>query len=659
MTNFSINFCAVLKRFCPLQTRLSKVLWAPLSWALILFFISPVSSFSQSNYIQLDMVPDVKSRFSAGCSSVQELASLGQHRGIDVLIFGDHNKRSLEYGFSPLEKIFKKKEGRSSVLASGINVYLAEISGNDKSFKKTLLIPSVESAPFYYWTGSLLEENLVANNWGKHLWVVGLENPEDFEAIPTLNSAFSKRYVSQFQGGFLFFGALFFVSLILVFLYRKRFPVITFLALIVTSLFFLNNHPFVSSPYNQYDGDRGVEPYQEVIDYVVSKGGMVFWNHVETGSQGRLGDLAFKTPPHPEDLLLTKNYSGFQAVNDTPISATEPGKEWDQVLLQYIRGERYKPVWGYGANDFHCEEQDGHKLGSVRTVVLVKEKNQTEVLDAMRTGRMYGVRKADGKGRLSLDDFRIVDRATGRSVIMGQELESSDYPDIKVKISSNFKSAEKIRFTLIRNGKVVKRELASLPYVLNWRDQAVARAGKVYYRLAAETRSGNMIVSNPVFVKFKGPSAQVASLTQNPLPISWDEKKFRFPEPVAPKKPRVRAPEAFSIPERKSFDVLKAAFPDLEEPEILKTPPVTQEPEFPFVLPGNRAIRQRFVSSLINGLSLKEGPGVNFAVQEKAYKGEKLLVVSQTDIFSDNKPWLQVEKDGNIFFVWEGFVQPE
>jgi len=277
----------------------------------------------------------------------------------------------------------------------------------------------------------------------------------------------------------------------------------------------------------------------------------------------------------------------------------------------------------------------------------------------MRTGRMYGVRKADGKERLSLDDFRIVDRATGRSVIMGQELESSDYPDIKVKISSNFKSAEKVRFTLIRNGKVVKREFASLPYVLTWRDQAVARAGKVYYRLAAETRSGNMIVSNPVFVKFKKPLAQVASLTKKPLPKSWDEKKFRFPEPVAPKKPRVRAPEVFSIPERKSFDVLKAAFPDLEEPDILKTPLVIQEPEVPFVTPGKKAVRQKFVSSLIHGLSLKEGPGVNFAVQEKADKGEKLLVISQTDIFSANKPWLQVEKDGNIFFVWEGFVQPE
>lgn len=658
MMNFSRNFSAALKNFRPLQTGLRKALLAPTLWVLILFFISPFSSFAQSNYIHLDMVPDVKTRFSAGCSSVQELASLGQHRGIDVLIFGDHNKHSLEYGFSPLERIFKKKEERSSVLASGVNTYLAEISGNDKIFKNTLLIPSVESAPFYYWTGSYFDEDLAAHNWGKHLWIVGLENPEDFEAIPTLNSSFSKRYVTQFQGRFLFFGALFFVSLIMVFLYRKRFPVITFLALIVTSLFFLNNHPFVSSAYNQYDGDRGAAPYQEVIDYVIGKGGMVFWNHVETGSQGRLGDLAFETPPHPEDLLLTKNYSGFQAVNDTPITAAEPGKEWDQVLLQYIRGDRYKPVWGYGANDFHCEEQDGHKLGSVRTVVLVKEKNQKEVLDAMRTGRMYGVRKADRKGRLSLDDFRIMDRASGKSVIMGQELPSSDYPDIKVRISSNFERDEKIRFTLIRNGKVVKREFASLPYELNWRDRTVARTGKVYYRLAAETRSGNLIVSNPVFVKFNGPAAQVASLAQKALPKSWDEKKFRFPEPVAPKEPRVKAPKASSIPEPQSFEILKAAFPDLEEPEILKNPPVIKEPELPYVRPGG-AVRQRFVSSLINGLSLKEGPGVNFAVQEKVFKGEKLLVVKQTNIFSDNKPWLEVEKDGNIFFVWEGFVQPE
>lgn len=624
----------------------------PIWLTLTVLLIFPASSPAQSGYFQLDMVPDVKTRFSDGCSSVKELASLGQHRGIDVLIFGDHNKNSLEYGFSPFEKIIKMKEERSSVLTSGINTYLSEISTTNSAFKNTLLVSSVESAPFYYWTGSLSEGNLVARDWGKHLWIVGLNNSEDFEAIPTLNSVFSKRYVSQFQGTFLVYGTLFFVSLIAVFLYRKRFPKSTALALGIAFLLFFNNHPFVSSPYNQYDGDQGVEPWQEVIDYVASKGGMAFWNHLETGLTEKRGSLGSETLPHPEDLLLTKNYSGFQAVNDTHISATDPGKEWDQVLLQYVNGERYKPAWGYGANDFHCEEQDGHKLGSVRTIVLVKEKSQPAVLDAMRTGRMYGLR-SEGKGRLALDEFSVRDKVTGKSVTLGQEIESSDHPEITVTISSTQKSNKTVRLTLIRNGRVVKEVTGELPYTMAWTDNTVARVGKVYYRLLAESGTSDMILSNPIFVRFQGASAQVAMHSQESLPKSWDEKKFKFPEPTAPKKPVVRAPVVL---EKKSMDVLKVAFPDLEEPDILKTPP---DPEYPLVRPGGNTSKQRFVSSLINGLSLKEGPGVSFQAQDQANKGEKLLVVRKTEIFTDQKPWLEVEKDGNVFFVWEGFVQPE
>ncbi len=57
----------------------------------------------------MDAVADIKTRFSAGCSSVQELANLARHRRIDVVIFSDNDRRALEYGILPFEKIFKKK----------------------------------------------------------------------------------------------------------------------------------------------------------------------------------------------------------------------------------------------------------------------------------------------------------------------------------------------------------------------------------------------------------------------------------------------------------------------------------------------------------------------------------------------------------------------
>ena len=61
-----------------------------------------------AGYVQLDAVADIKTRFSAGCSTVQELANLARHRGIDVVIYSDNDRRSLEYGIVPFEGIFKK-----------------------------------------------------------------------------------------------------------------------------------------------------------------------------------------------------------------------------------------------------------------------------------------------------------------------------------------------------------------------------------------------------------------------------------------------------------------------------------------------------------------------------------------------------------------------
>ena len=84
---------------------------------------------------------------------------------------------------------------------------------------------------------------------------------------------------------------------------------------VLSGLLAANNHPFKSSRFDAYHGDPGIEPYQEVIDYAQSKNAMVFWNHLEsTNHVGKEGAMAFKTLPHPEDLILSKGFTGFQAV---------------------------------------------------------------------------------------------------------------------------------------------------------------------------------------------------------------------------------------------------------------------------------------------------------------------------------------------------------
>ena len=50
---------------------------AGLSVLVLLKIMNPLQAYAK--YIQLDAVADVKTRFSSGCSSVQELANISQH----------------------------------------------------------------------------------------------------------------------------------------------------------------------------------------------------------------------------------------------------------------------------------------------------------------------------------------------------------------------------------------------------------------------------------------------------------------------------------------------------------------------------------------------------------------------------------------------------
>ncbi len=451
-------------------------------------------------YIQVDGVADIKSNFSEGCSSITDIANQAERQKIDVVLFGDFARNSIEFGIKPFERIFKNITQGSSVLDRGVGGYLSEIKDNDRQFERTLLIPGVETIPFYFWTGSNYDKNLTAHNWDKHLLVFGMDSAEDYEQLPLPNSNFSKKYTHELLNNFIVMGFIFTVMVGAV--YKGLFRKITVPLMLLFALLTLNNHPFQSSPFDSYNGDYGVEPYQNLIDFATSKGALVFWNHMETTSGiSQKGTTILETLPYPDDLLKTQNYTGFQAVGDKPISQTDPGQQWDQVLMEYLNGNREQPVWGFGSNDFLCENQEGDSLGSVRTIFLVRERNNDTVLDAMKKGRMYAVRQADAN-RLSLDEFVVGDQKAGNQVTMGEELVATDFPAINLKLRSVKGGNKTAQIQIIRNGVLVKEETVSLPSELTWRDVGIDRKEPVYYRVMATVSPQDHLVSNPIFVKF-------------------------------------------------------------------------------------------------------------------------------------------------------------
>jgi len=628
--------------------------------ALTFLFMSANIAFA--GFIQLDGIADVKTRFSRGCSTLRDVAEMARAKGIDTVIFGDQARDSLEYGVVPLERIIRKRNENASILTMGAPAYIAEVNDNDKQFEETILISGSEVAPFYYWTGSVLNGNLIANNPDKHLFIVGFDEPEIYEQLPILDSNFSKRYLAHYQN--YFYGYLiFFLLFLTIFLkgYKKK---LTRVFAGVMFLLALNNIPFKSSPFSQYKGDLGAEPYQELIDYVTSNGGLIFWNHMEAPNKiKQKGRVSYKTEPYPEDLVLTSGYTGFQSVADFPIMQIEPGNEWDNVLNKYLEGSRKKPVWGYGGNNYLCENGDT-KLGEIRTIFLVRQKSRDEILEAMASGRMYAVRQT-GDERISLDNFTLSDIISGQQATMGEELISNDFPELKIKVRMTSGTEKTVRLSVIRNGIEVKQEKVSLPYELTWRDVNLNKNnGPLFYRLKVEADSKNYLVSNPIFFRFDEEFGTQSELVSQNVTT----EKLSMVEPV---KPIVEEPQSPTTPvidplnEPTEGKVLPASIP-LEPENIMVsklTPPTLQQPTSPVVkmpaLPTSNAlfdIGNKSVIAKIDGVSLKNGPGPKFPEVGKLNKGDRLALIRRTKVNFNGKPWLLVDLGGRKAYVWSDLV---
>ncbi len=624
-------------------------------------------------YIQIDGVADIKTNFSEGCSSIQDIVNQAERQKIDVILFADYARNSMEFGIEPFERIFKNIISGPSVLNRGVGGYLSEIKENDRQFERTLLIPGVETIPFYFWTGSNYDKNLTAHNWDKHLLVFGMDAAQDFEQLPLPNSNFSKKYTHELLNNFIIIGFIFMVTVGAV--YKGYYRKITVPLMLFFALMTLNNHPFQSSPFDPYHGDQGMEPYQNLIDFATSKGALVFWNHMETDSGiNQKGTTVLETLPYPDDLLKTRNYTGFQAVGDNPIRQTDPGQQWDQVLMEYLNGKREHPVWGFGGNDYFCEEQKGDRLGSVRTIFLVRERNNDTVLDAMKNGRMYAVRQADAN-RLSLDEFVVEDQKAGNQVTMGQELVATDFPAIKLKLRSVQGGNKTAQIQIIRNGSLVKAETVSLPYELTWRDVGVDRKSPAYYRVKAQVSPEDHLVSNPIFVKFvDNIGVDVATApAPEPEPSPTPAENF-MKKPVVPMAPPVSQPEAPQVaslsgvpsPTPPALSMPTPSQPkQTPTPAPIPQPSMTEPPQVEMAMEESAPEKPPMAESppgknlmvMTNGVGLKKGPGTIFSNITKLRKGEEVRFVRRTNIEFNNRNWLVVKYKNRSGYIWEGVVK--
>jgi hypothetical protein len=414
--------------------------------------------------------------------------------------------------------VIKRTFTLPSVLEYGTGRFLREVEAVQARHPGVLLVPGVEVAPHYYWTGSLIRGNLTMHNSQKNLLVLGLQSAGDYDSLPVLGNPGSYRY--GWMSGLSLAPVLLLVPAVWLWRRpvlhetrigkttytvekRRRLPAIV-LGL-AALLLLLNARPFGQPVYSAYDDRLDYQPYQTFIDAVVERGGVVLWSMPEAidfnvYSFGPLGKVTIKTDRYPEALILTNRYTGFGGVYQDTRTVTRPGGVWDQLLGLYLTGQRAAPPFITGEIAFHGPGHDTLELNEVLTVLRVKDRTVAGVAEAIRTGRLYGVSQTRKDYGLRLDLFRVECENGTRSAESGEILDPEGAGDVAVRImvSATDQGRHPVAVRLVRSGEIISNLTGETPFDRRIMDATVPRGRWHSYRV--EVQGDGEILSNPVFL---------------------------------------------------------------------------------------------------------------------------------------------------------------
>jgi hypothetical protein len=460
----------------------------------------------------------IHSRASTGTLSIEELAERAERLGVEAIIFSDNLVLRFEYGLAPLRGVLRHTVRLPSVFEYGLERFLTEIREAQERHPRVLLIPGVEVAPHYYWTGSLLNGTLTMHNSQRNMLVLGLTRAEDYLALPVAGNPATRRYgwesVANLLPGFLFVPAAW------LWVYRRvppvprdvrspggtaryRGPAVMMAG--IAMLLLLNAWPFSQEAFSLYEDGLGYRPDQALIDTVAARGGIVVWSMPEARdynqfSVGPLGTVTVTTEPYPEALLSTTGYTGFGGVYQDNRKVPAPGGIWDQALTRFLTEQPTARPFAVGELAFHGPGHDRKELDQVLTILWVPERTQAGVLQALWEGRSYAIHQYRKDYGLRLEQFRVECQDGTCGADSGEVLHPRGPRDLVVRIavSATDHGTHPIKVTLVRSGQVVARVDSQTPFVTTVTDSAVRPGDWAAYRL--EVRGEAELLSNPVFV---------------------------------------------------------------------------------------------------------------------------------------------------------------
>ncbi len=467
-----------------------------LLWTLL----APSVPWDERGLITITGAADLRTIYSDGADSVKDLALRAKGLGLDSIIINDHLTYEIEYGIFPFQNLAKYKKTLSSLKVNGLENYFQAVKETQKEIPEVIIIPGIEVSPLYWWSGSFLNNTITAHDWEFHLGILGLEDPDVIRNIPAVHNEFTTPPTRERNIRFYILTLALLFSFLCMIRYRRSRWVGLFVLL--NLLLVVNYFPANGPEMDIYREPDGVNPSQEVIDYVKDHGGISVWHHMEAlDGITTKANIKFHTPAHPEDILKTEGFTGFQGVYEDRITITDPGKQWDKALMEYTKGTREKPIWAFGGLDYHQAQStpNAPHLRDIKHIYWVEKKSKPEIMKAMRIGRFYSVRQ--GKDyHLLLDRFSLTGLYSPHEAISGETLPIDDPPTLHVRIGASDQGEKNGTLRVVQNGKVVAIKDFVTPY-----EDAIAllppkdATSLSYVRLMIDGKVPDKILTNPIF----------------------------------------------------------------------------------------------------------------------------------------------------------------
>lgn len=450
----------------------------------------------------------VHTTYSTGELTPREVVQKAKEAGIQIVVFTDHDLVRVSWGLPPFRNLISRQvDARPSVLQIGVDKYFNDIEALQRQNPNMVILPGIEVTPFFYSTGNPIFNELTIHDWRRHILLLGLGR-KAVQNLPVPNNGLSTRYFwTLLPGTVLYLIPLFFSLILMLFRGITRWVgLVIFLAALLGTL---DAHPFKSSPFSPQGGPQGIRPYQELINYTEEKGGFALWAHQGSLLKNqKVGPARLKTAPHPQVLTQTTGYWGFDAIYEDRFRASNPGQEWDKILVGFLNGLRPRPVWGYGGLDFHNEKELGgrKRLGNITNVFFMEEISEDAFLRSLINGRFYAIRGYT-KARLQVDEFRVLSPDGKKSDEMGATVRFNGPPRVRFQIGTRSGEPVKVRARVIRMGAVVRIFDGMTPLRVEFTDTDEIPHQRFYYRLDVKVLkkvkvvNGEHLLTNPIFIR--------------------------------------------------------------------------------------------------------------------------------------------------------------